>query len=177
MNQDELLERLWNEVIDAAESDPALEARGIATRDVRHVARLARYEAVFAWCFAFDEAEIPITKWLAARSERRWRKLVAYDPTTLERPRAPKADEPFADSIVAWTRLLDAGVTGTEIAALMTREGLAALAALRAILGEETFEPGDLDGLHESLLSADPSGQEARAGSWPRPAAHHEELG
>ncbi|UJR78511.1 WD40 repeat domain-containing protein [Sandaracinus amylolyticus] len=173
MTQDDLLERLWTDVIDTVpeviEIEPGTHGP-IDALDLRHVARLARYDAVFSWCAAFDEEGVPIARWLARRKgDRRWTQLVTYRAEALDaRPRVLRPDEPFGDANTATMRLHDAGVTGAQLATIMTREGLAALDALRVILREQTFEPGELCGLHESLLTSDPSGNEARPGSWPR---------
>lgn len=175
MDQDDLLERLWTDAIDAVDPEMTLEtsAKGVIEHiDVLLVARLARYEAVFGWCDAFDEEGISVATWLKRTDRHRgWRELVTFDAEHLEVPfRAGRADEPFADAVLAEGRLVAAGVSGTELAAFMEREARAAVAVLRAILSEQTFEPGELDGLHESLLASDPSGHEGRPGSWPRSA-------
>jgi hypothetical protein len=54
MNQDELLERFWTEVINVA-ADVGPTPAGTSAEDLRRVARRERYAAVFDACFAFDE--------------------------------------------------------------------------------------------------------------------------
>lgn len=161
MNADEFLERLWTDVINAVDS--TLEP------DWAQVARLARYEAVFDWCNAYDEGEKTPAWWLARKkwTAPRWTAAVSSRPHT-----AREENEPFVDAARAWGKLLAAGVSPTKLAKHLTAEGATALAGIRALL--VTFvklngssEPDDLSGLHEAVLSADPSGHEAGPGSWP----------
>ena len=72
---------------------------------------------------------------------------------------------PLATLSARWRALYRAGVRSDELARVLDRELTAARSSLREILGAGSFEEGDLVGLHEGLLSADPSGQEARFGN------------
>ncbi len=158
MTQDDFLERLWTDVIDTV---PMTDPGGL---DFAHAARLARYSAMFNWCAAFDEAGKQPSTWLKwPLKDRRWASLVEW---TAEGVRSTattrKTDAPFADAERALERLL-ATSAPAELAKRLTRQGLAALAKLRRLLPNLK----EAAGLHESLLTADPSGREARPGSWP----------
>jgi hypothetical protein len=87
-----------------------------------------------------------------------------------ERPE-PQPGAPFSDAMEAYYRLLDAKVSGAVLAEWMTAQSQEALARLRALLASQKWRSGDLSGLHEGLLSADPSGLDAGPGSWPEPPA------
>jgi hypothetical protein len=164
LNQDELLERLWVEVINAVE--------GVAPMDVQHVARMARYEALFGWCHAFDEKARTVAWWLKKPAEDPlWFELSSWPAEAAGRRRKVRPDRPFADSEEARMRLLDTGTTGEALAELMTTQGRLAVAQLREILASRKWKSGELAGLHEGLLSADPSGLEGRPGSWPASSA------
>lgn len=171
MNQDELLERMWLEIIDAVDADLELKGAPSAARgDARLLARQVRYETSFAWCDAFDEAGHRVSWWLSRpETHACWSELAAWTAEAAGRAPRIQPKAPFADADAAWARLLEQGVTGADLAAFMTTQGREALAALRKILAEQKWRTGELEGLHESLLSADPSGLEGAPGSWPRP--------
>lgn len=166
MNQHEFLEHLWWSVIDHEDQASA----NATSLDLRHVARYARYGAVFDWCAAFDEAGLLPAQWLDAEHRPRWEALA--DAGSLEIPatarrRRPRDDGPFADADSAMDRLLASGASRSELASVVDRARRDALSATLGALRAQSFGPDDLAGLHESLLSADPSGMEARPGSWP----------
>lgn len=160
MNQDTLLERLWVEVINRVD--------GGASMDVQRVARLACYETLFGWCDAFDDKARTVAWWLKKPAEDPlWLELSTWSAEAAGQRRKPRPGTPFADAEEARVRLLDAGVTGEVLAERMTTQGRRALTQLREILASQRWRPGELEGLHEALLSADPSGREGRPGSWP----------
>lgn len=79
-------------------------------------------------------------------------------------------DEPFGDVQPAVARLLQAGAQPRDLE-LFTRWQRfdTTVEALRLFERAGITESEELLGLHESILSADPSGKEARPGSWPLP--------
>lgn len=168
MNQDALLERLWVEVLNTVDGAALSQAPLAQPRDVQHVARMARYEAIFGWCHAFDEEGHTVSWWLGKPEDHPcWLELSAWRPEAAARRGKPRPGTPFADAEEARVRLLDAGVGAEALAELMTAQGRLALAQLRVILASRKWKSGELAGLHEALLSADPSGLEGRPGSWP----------
>jgi hypothetical protein len=172
MNQDALLERLWVEVINAVDGVALSDAPLAEPRDVQHVARLARYEALFGWCAAFDEEGHTVSWWLKRPAEDPvWLELSTWTTEAAARCPKPRPDEPFADASEAWARLLEVPVNAAALAAWLTVQGQHALTQLREILASQKWKTGELSGPHEGLLSADPSGLEARPGSWPLTAA------
>ena len=65
-------------------------------------------------------------------------------------------------------RLLSIGVTSEElsrIARMVAYESVFGVLDMICDSGAESID--ELQGLHESLLSADPSGKEGKSGSWP----------
>jgi len=169
VNQEAFLERLWDEVIDAVEA--CVPPKGASRVDARQVARMARYEALFSWCAAFDEAGHRVAWWLARPPGHRcWQKLGGWTPENVSYVSRARPTAPFADAEAARTRLLAKKVSATALAAFMNAQHGEALAGLRRILAEQAWRAGELCGVHESLLSADPSGLCAGPGSWPRRA-------
>lgn len=175
MNQDQFLEQLWSDVIeDPSGRIEARERAGSAARvpvslqeDLRRVSRHARYGAVFDWCVAFDEAGLPPAAWLAPKSRKRWERLIDEGPGAVlpDEPTGPPApDAPFAEADEALDRLSLAGVPRDDIRDAIRRSRRAALHGVLLALRGHDFGPDDLAGLHESLLTADPSGLEGRSG-------------
>jgi len=79
-------------------------------------------------------------------------------------------DEPFGDVGAAVTRLIKAGVQPRDLELLARWQRFdATVAALHVFERAGISEAEELLGLHESILSADPSGKEARPCSWPLP--------
>ena len=178
LNQEELLERLWVEVINAVDGVALAQVPVAEPKDAQHVARLARYEALFAWCDAFDEAGRTVAWWLRKPAEdAAWLELSKWSAEAATSRRKPRPGTPFADAEGYRIRLLDAGVSGEALAEWMTAQGRLALAQLRAILASRKWQARELAGLHEALLSADPSGLEGRPGSWPVPSPQVEAVG
>lgn len=83
-------------------------------------------------------------------------------------PKATAKDEPFGDVDAAVARLLQAGAQPRDLE-LFTRWQRfdATVEALRLFERAGITESEELLGLHESILGAEPSGKEARPGSWP----------
>jgi hypothetical protein len=77
-------------------------------------------------------------------------------------------DEPFADATEALGRIRAAGAAVEDIARILRAERYEAAFRLLFQIFERELSGTELHGLHESLLSADPSGLEGRPGSWPR---------
>lgn len=77
-------------------------------------------------------------------------------------------DAPFADIGPVLVRLVALGATRRELS-LIARAGEynGVFDTLFALDGHPGIENGDFRGLHESILSADPSGREGRPGSAP----------
>ena len=165
MTQDDFLKGLWTDVINAVDRELMLDdapKRKVRSIDFARVARLVRYETVFNWCSAFDDAGDEVSTWLRSKpGQPRWQRLVNVGRTPY--PVADR-DEPFADGALAWASIVDAGVSLDDLEALMRSEANAALSGIRTLLERGARE---LDGLHESLLTSDPSGLEGRPGSWP----------
>lgn len=171
LNQDELLERLWVEVINAVDGVALAQVPRAEPKDAQHVARLARYEALFGWCDAFDEAGRTVAWWLRKPEEDpAWLELSKWSAEAATSRRKPRPGTPFADAEESRIRLLEAGLSDEVLAEWMTAQGRLALAQLRAILESGKWKARELAGLHEALLSADPSGLEGRPGSWPVPS-------
>ena len=173
MNQDQFLERLWSEVIedpsgriDPLERGSAAAVGASSHVDLQRVARDARWGAVFDWCLAFDEADLPPAAWLQAKNRWRWRRLVDEGPSGLfphGLSMPPDSEVPFPDGCAALERLSAAGVPEEEIRDSILRSRRAALDAVLAVLRAHAFGPNDLAGLHESLTMADPSDLEGGA--------------
>ena len=85
-------------------------------------------------------------------------------------PKAAAKDEPFGDVDAAVARLRKAGAQPRDLE-LFTRWQRfdATVEALRLFERAGITESEELLGLHESILGAEPSGKEARPGSWPVP--------
>jgi WD40 repeat protein len=110
--------------------------------------------------------------WLKKPAEDpRWRELIRWSAeSATERP-VPQPGAPFSEAEEAYGRLLDAKVSGAVLAEWLTAQSHEALARLRELLARRKWRSGELSDLHESLLSADPSGLDAAPGSWPDPPA------
>lgn len=159
MTQDDFLDRLWTDVINSVPHEPA---------DLALALRFARYEAVFDWCFAFDEAGVSPVKWRAwPATHARWRRRLRYTAAAVKRIKPDSAAAPFADAELAVKRLLDGGMPAIRLATALETAAQEALAGIRKLLAK--LKPTELEGLHESLLMADPSGEDGAPGSWPRP--------
>ena len=85
-------------------------------------------------------------------------------------PQSQAKDEPFGDVDPAVVRLLKAGVPPRDLELFARWQRFdATVELLRLFERVEITEAEELLGLHESILSADPSGKEARPDSWPCP--------
>lgn len=167
MNQHLFLEQLWREVIEGdGPPDPwALRVRaglaGVRTADIHRVARVARYAAVFKWCYLFDEAGIAPAAWLAPEAGSRWESLTEPPDWGLSTPEADLADPAqlplFREAGEALARLRAAGVAQAALQHLAARAHQGALEGVRRVLGQHSFGPEDLEGLHESLILAAPT--------------------
>lgn len=77
-----------------------------------------------------------------------------------------RPNDPFADTGIVLKRLLELGATPREISLLARSVAYSsAFATLFALEGNPGVDT--LVGIHESILSADPSGMEGRPGSAP----------
>jgi WD40 repeat protein len=76
-------------------------------------------------------------------------------------------DGPFPDVGAAVERLLDAGAAVEDLCCLARHERYGACFETLYKIEELGVEGEDLCGLHETILGAEPSGLEARPGSWP----------
>ncbi len=76
-------------------------------------------------------------------------------------------EAPFADVGPAVERMLEAGVDARDICRLMRFQRYEAVFQLLYTIDEMGLAGDELGGMYESLLSADPSGKDARPGSWP----------
>jgi hypothetical protein len=75
--------------------------------------------------------------------------------------------EPFADTGPALERLLSKGADRRDISLVVRSEIYEAIFSLLYMLDDPGVDARDVFMLHESLLSADPSGKEGRPGSAP----------
>jgi hypothetical protein len=78
-----------------------------------------------------------------------------------------RPDAPFADYGSALKRLLDLGASRRDLSLLARAISYEATFSALYALSDPGVEDCDVEGLHESLLSADPSGMEGRPGSAP----------
>jgi hypothetical protein len=76
-------------------------------------------------------------------------------------------DEPFADLGSVLKRLQSVGATKEELSSIACFAAYEASFGLLYMFGDPGVDEGEADMMHESLLSADPSGKEGRPGSWP----------
>ena len=83
--------------------------------------------------------------------------------------RASKKDPeaPFADVGPVLERLLASGASRRDLSLLIRYAAYEEAFSLLYLLCDPGVDEGDLEGLYESLLTADPSGKEGRPGSAP----------
>src|SRR5437899_224858 len=74
---------------------------------------------------------------------------------------------PFADVGATLKRLLAAGASRRDLSLLARQSAYEAVYGTLYALGDPGIDDNDIEMLHESLLSADPSGKEGRPGSAP----------
>lgn len=77
-------------------------------------------------------------------------------------------DSPFADVGTVLTRLLAAGAARRDLSVIARFAAYEAVFGTLYALSDPGVEGNDMEMLHESLLSADPSGREGRPGSAPQ---------
>lgn len=77
-------------------------------------------------------------------------------------------DAPFADTGAALQRLLALGADRRDLALLWRQASYETAFGTLYLMGDTGIDLADFRGLHESILSADPSGLEGRPGSAPR---------
>jgi len=109
-------------------------------------------------------------------SERAWDEIINadaagswIDATIASAKKTP--DEPFADVGPVLESILKKGVTRDElfrVARMIRYETVFETVQLAA---EEELDGDQLEGVHEELLTSDPSGKDGRPGSWPLEAA------
>ena len=78
-----------------------------------------------------------------------------------------KPDSPFADLGPALERLLTLGAARRDLSLIARHSAYEAVFGTLYTLNDPGIDDGDVEMLHESLLSADPSGKDARPGSAP----------
>jgi hypothetical protein len=78
-----------------------------------------------------------------------------------------RSDAPFADYGSVLKRLLDLGASRRDLSLLARAISYETTFSALYALNDPGVEHNDIEGLHESLLSADPSGMEGRPGSAP----------
>jgi len=76
-----------------------------------------------------------------------------------------RPDRSFADAGVALQRLLDGGADRADLSKVARAIAYETVFSLMYMLDDPGVDDGDVFMLHESLLSADPSGMEGRPGS------------
>jgi len=79
-----------------------------------------------------------------------------------------RPDSPFADVGPALKRLLVAGVNRRDLSLIARHAAYEAVFSTLYALGDPGVDENDVEMMHESLLSADPSGKEGRPGSAPK---------
>ena len=83
-----------------------------------------------------------------------------------ESERNPNA--PFSDVSPVLKRLLAAGVSRSDLSLIARHAAYEAVFGTLYALSDPGVDANDVEMLHESLLSADPSGREGRPGSAPQ---------
>ena len=76
-------------------------------------------------------------------------------------------DAPFADLGPALKRLLALGASRRDLSLIYRQASYEAVFGTLYMLGDPGVDDNDIELMHESLLSADPSGKEGRPGSAP----------
>ncbi|MEO6436418.1 MAG: hypothetical protein ABIP55_11765, partial [Tepidisphaeraceae bacterium] len=105
-------------------------------------------------------------------SERAWEEIInggmdgKWIDALIERSRT-SPDEPFADAGPLLDGMLSKGVSREDICRLLRFANYETVFATVMLAAEEELDAESLEGVHEELLSADPSGKEGRPGSWP----------
>ena len=99
-----------------------------------------------------------------------WREVInrRLDSAELQRKMASakrQPDQPFADTGAAIDRLLALGASPRDICLIRRDAAYEAVFQTLYALDDPGVDDGDVFMLHESLLSADPSGREGRPGS------------
>jgi hypothetical protein len=77
-------------------------------------------------------------------------------------------DSPFADVGPALKRLLAAGANRRDLSLIARQAAYEAVFGTLYTLSDPGVDGNDIEMMHESLLSADPSGKEGRPGSAPQ---------
>jgi hypothetical protein len=75
---------------------------------------------------------------------------------------------PFADLGPALKRLLASGASRRDLSLLARHAAYEEAFTVLSLLSDPAVDDNDIEGLHESILSADPSGKEGRPGSAPQ---------
>jgi hypothetical protein len=83
------------------------------------------------------------------------------------RDAAKQPNGPFADSGPALERLLALGASRRDLSLLYRQSAYEAVFSVLYGLGHPGVEDNDIEMMHESLLTADPSGMDGRPGSAP----------
>ena len=112
----------------------------------------------------------------AGFSERAWSEIINADMTgswienTIESAKK-LPDEPFADVGPVLESILGKGVTKDELCRVARMIRYETVFETVELAAEEELDADQLEGVHEELLTSDPSGLDGRTGSWPISAA------
>lgn len=166
-----------------------LTSKGVEAIDLGRVGRFIRYEAVFGTLYALEDpgpkkGKLAGLHKILAGSDPKKRETWKPEQSLLEafwEMIAPdddgewlrdltkqKGDRPFDDTGEAVKRLLAQGAQLKDVALVGVWHRYRACAAALEMLEAGGFvEAEEIEGFHELLLGADPSGKEGRPGSWP----------
>jgi hypothetical protein len=102
--------------------------------------------------------------------QKLWRRIDAYQkPDALDGMMTwvGDPDQPFGDTGPAIARMLAAGASKSDLALVLRYVAYGAVFDTLYCIEDPDVDKNDLEGLHEYLLSADPSGREGRPGVSP----------
>jgi hypothetical protein len=102
--------------------------------------------------------------------QKLWRRIDAYQkPDALDGmiTWANDPDQPFGDTGPAIVRILAAGASKSDLGIVLRYVAYGAVFDTLYCIEESDVDKNDLEGFHEYLLSADPSGREGRPGVSP----------
>ena len=93
---------------------------------------------------------------------------MAMEETWIDALIEKQSDESFADLGPALKRLLALGASRRDLSLICRFAGYTSAFGALYLIDESGIDPADVRGLHQSLLTADPSGLEGRPGSAPQ---------
>jgi hypothetical protein len=155
--------------------------------DLGRLARMERYERCFGLLYEFDDPGLKSGKLTGLREQllnpsargRKEKEFMAalwegigeveVGSATLsdQIPDVPEKNEPFGDVRPAVGRLFKAGVKPGDLDLISRWQRFDATVELLRLFERVGITEAEEVMLHESILSAEPSGKEARPGSWP----------